>query len=446
MLGKKSQLDRAGLIQVVGPRNVMECDWSHVTEKQQLLQRRGLSHMGFHCFRPFQREIVTAVMDDAKVDIIVQMPTNAGKTTLFALPALVEQCGKCAVNSDDNDCNCNVVSVVQFDNGRDVKISPYRFESEIKGENRIGHQSRRKVNKSRGSHTIILAAETLTPGSINTSKTVTTSNEYARTEGCEALGGFIGPPEKRAAFIKKAIDKLARQMRALEPLRKQTQLILLRQCVIPSLNHIMRNVNPDGCQQHYQSVKRMIATKVSQLADSPVRLGSRDLRAGYIPRRDGGFSVDRRNQLKSDPSRADSLSHRKQLAEKNIGKLLMFTESTGCRPLLDWLEDSIKFADDLKFHARLLIIGTVKTFFFQPDTKTDARDAESRLKINGEDCGQVPAGNCSRIPQFQVQKGNVTVPVCSIGAAFLDTPGENNSVVHTTGSVIRKQFISVIFL
>ena len=336
--------------------------------------------------------------------------------------------------------------MVQFDNGRDVKISPYRFESEIKGENRIGHQSRRKVNKSRGSHTIILAAETLTPGSINTSKTVTTSNEYARTEGCEALGGFIGPPEKRAAFIKKAIDKLARQMRALEPLRKQTQLILLRQCVIPSLNHIMRNVNPDGCQQHYQSVKRMIATKVSQLADSPVRLGSRDLRAGYIPRRDGGFSVDRRNQLKSDPSRADSLSHRKQLAEKNIGKLLMFTESTGCRPLLDWLEDSIKFADDLKFHARLLIIGTVKTFFFQPDTKTDARDAESRLKINGEDCGQVPAGNCSRIPQFQVQKGNVTVPVCSIGAAFLDTPGENNSVVHTTGSVIRKQFISVIFL
>ena len=110
MLGKKSQLDRAGLIQVVGPRNVMECDWSHVTEKQQLLQRRELSHMGFHCFRPFQREIVTAVMDDAKVDIIVQMPTNAGKTTLFALPALVEQCGKCAVNSDDNDCNCSKLS------------------------------------------------------------------------------------------------------------------------------------------------------------------------------------------------------------------------------------------------------------------------------------------------------------------------------------------------
>ena len=104
MLGKKAQLDRSGMLQVVGPLNVAGCDWASASEKQQLAQLRGLTHMGFDRFRPFQREIVTAVMDDAKIDIIVQMPTNAGKTTLFALPALVDQCSKCAANADDNDC------------------------------------------------------------------------------------------------------------------------------------------------------------------------------------------------------------------------------------------------------------------------------------------------------------------------------------------------------
>ena len=33
--------------------------------------------------------------------------------------------------TNNNKLGPNVVSVVRFDNGRDVKISPYRFESEI---------------------------------------------------------------------------------------------------------------------------------------------------------------------------------------------------------------------------------------------------------------------------------------------------------------------------
>ena len=185
--------------------------------------------------------------------------------------------------------------------------------------------------------TVLIAAETLTPGSINTSKTVTTSNEYARTEGCETLGGFIGPPEKRAAFVKTAIDKLAQRMRALEPLRKQTQLILLRQCVIPSLNHLMRNVNPDGCQQHYQTLKRMIATKISQLADSPVRLGNRDLRAGYMPRRDGGRVRD--TDLISLPTRYGGLGMGDQVAQSTIAWEACQHQ---CKYLMDkWMKGTI---------------------------------------------------------------------------------------------------------
>lgn len=45
----------------------------------------------------------------------------------------------------------------------------------------------------------------------------------AQQEGYATLGGFIGPPEKRAEFVKKEISKLKDKMQAIEPLRKQTQ-------------------------------------------------------------------------------------------------------------------------------------------------------------------------------------------------------------------------------
>ena len=125
--------------------------------------------------------------------------------------------------------------------------------------------------------------KSLTSGSFNRKKTQVVSNADARTDGYETLGGFIGPPEKRAAFVRAAARDLAAKMRALNPLKKQTQLVLLRQCVLPTLNHIMRNTNPAGCQQEYKSIRAMIATRIAKLADAPVRLDPSDFRKGYRP-------------------------------------------------------------------------------------------------------------------------------------------------------------------
>lgn len=68
---------------------------------------------------------------------------------------------------------------------------------------------------------ILTAMESLTEGTINTSTTKSVSNADAKMDGYETLGGFIGLPEKRAAFIKSAADRMARQIRALDPLRKR---------------------------------------------------------------------------------------------------------------------------------------------------------------------------------------------------------------------------------
>ena len=118
-LMQHAQLDRAGMIQVVGPRNAHLCKWAKPSSAQRLLQEKALSHMGFENFRPLQREIVTAAMDDTKSDILVQMPTNAGKTTLFALPALFDKCDKCVANPGENECTKSICW------GHDVAGSAY---------------------------------------------------------------------------------------------------------------------------------------------------------------------------------------------------------------------------------------------------------------------------------------------------------------------------------
>ena len=130
---------------------------------------------------------------------------------------------------------------------------------------------------------MMTAVESMTGGKINTSKSKNISNADAQAEGYETLGGFIGPPEKRAEFVKTAADKILTKIKALDPLRKQTQLILLRQCIIPSLNHLTRNVNPAGCQRQYREIKNMIASKIARLAGTPVQLTSGDYRRGYRP-------------------------------------------------------------------------------------------------------------------------------------------------------------------
>jgi len=44
---------------------------------------------GFESFRPNQAEIINTLLDDPSDGILVVMPTSAGKSLLYQLPALI---------------------------------------------------------------------------------------------------------------------------------------------------------------------------------------------------------------------------------------------------------------------------------------------------------------------------------------------------------------------
>ena len=120
---------------------------------------------------------------------------------------------------------------------------------------------------------------------VNTYKTKTITKQSVMDHGYETLGGFIGPRIKRLQHLTKKLYELRATIKKLDPLQKQAQLILFRQCVIPILNHTMRNVDPTGCEQVYKDIKKIISARISRLAEAPIRLNPRHTRRTYTPSR-----------------------------------------------------------------------------------------------------------------------------------------------------------------
>ena len=174
---------------------------------------------------------------------------------------------------------------------------------------------------------------------INANKTKRVTPQTVQTEGYETLGGFIGNRDSRTKHLKEKLQEFRHAVHQLDPLQKQTQLVLLRQCIVPRLNHTMRNVDPLGCEGIYQEIKRVIVHKVSQLSESQVRLGRRDTRVGYMPLtgqrtttsdlvslpvRYGGLGL-------SDPQAQSNIAW-KSSQEKNKWIIDKWFRSTGNRP------------------------------------------------------------------------------------------------------------------
>ena len=132
---------------------------------------------------------------------------------------------------------------------------------------------------------MLVASRILPHGSINTSKSRYVTAAQVKNEGYETLGGFVGSISAREQHLRMVIQDVHYKMGGvvMRNLRKQTRLMLIRQCVLPSVNHTMRNVDPDGCTRLYLDLKKDIQFHISTIGDICSTLGPGEIRAGHRP-------------------------------------------------------------------------------------------------------------------------------------------------------------------
>ena len=107
--------------------------------------------------------------------------------------------------------------------------------------------------------------------------------------GHECLGGFIGNRHTRSIHLRSVSDEFRKAIGSLEGLRKQTQLVLLRKCVMPRLNHTMRNVDYRGVHEGYDTIRKCIISKIANLSNAPIR--DRDIPLLFLPTTKGGMGL-----------------------------------------------------------------------------------------------------------------------------------------------------------
>jgi len=86
---------------------------------------------------------------------------------------------------------------------------------------------------------------------LNATKSEVISYSLIRSRGIDILGSFIGPKDTRREFLSKKIKELERVINLALKLPRQHTLLLLRECILTTLRHIPRTIDPIGLENEY---------------------------------------------------------------------------------------------------------------------------------------------------------------------------------------------------
>ncbi len=89
------------------------------------------------------------------------------------------------------------------------------------------------------------------------------------TFGVDVLGTAIGCREYRREFLQKAVDHTNKSIRAFKDMSKQSALLLLRQCLLPSLTHVRRNLLTNDLVDVWRGADALVLTELLRLMASP---------------------------------------------------------------------------------------------------------------------------------------------------------------------------------
>lgn len=106
----------------------------------------------------------------------------------------------------------------------------------------------------------------------------------------EALGSCIGGIEARRAFLKGKIDQLEQALEKLYDMPKQHAFLLLQASVQLLLRHLQRCLDPEGLDDLWEQVDRMVLTCVRRIRGN-AEPGAFDQEILALPRKAGGLGI-----------------------------------------------------------------------------------------------------------------------------------------------------------
>jgi len=104
---------------------------------------------------------------------------------------------------------------------------------------------------------------------LNVEKTLVITPDLIANSGVEVLGTAIGCQEYRRQFLRKTLERINKSLHAMKSVSKQSALILLRQTLLPSVGHLLRNLEADDIQEEWGHADKLILDEVRRLMASP---------------------------------------------------------------------------------------------------------------------------------------------------------------------------------
>ena len=107
---------------------------------------------------------------------------------------------------------------------------------------------------------------------LNRAKCAITSLQTINEEGRELYGAFIGAPEPKKIWLEEKIERTLTHVRRLGDLRSQDALILLRQCIVPELAHLLRCMDLSDMEPCLAVLDEGIEALLDRLRGGPNKL------------------------------------------------------------------------------------------------------------------------------------------------------------------------------
>ncbi len=105
---------------------------------------------------------------------------------------------------------------------------------------------------------------------LNPDKIEIITPERLRDSGADVLGTAIGTHAYRRSYLRKKLNDLNTSLETIRGVSKQSALLLLRQSLLPSVAHLLRNLEADDLVDDWQRADALILDEVRRLVNAEV--------------------------------------------------------------------------------------------------------------------------------------------------------------------------------